>query len=173
MSAFDYISPKDADWRPAVNAFRWYHVNRFILHSPRWTDYSTSGPRLKWKRVRFNKVGVKSLPDDKMGLYSFIAEPQIAGHTSVGYLLYVGEAHGQSLRKRVTSYLYESEKEKPRIHVSEMLARFPNHLWLYFAVVDNVSTITTIEDQLLETFLPPFNVDFPATVRKLVKALFP
>jgi excinuclease UvrABC nuclease subunit len=108
-----------------------------------------------------------------MGLYSFFAEPQIAGHRFVRYLLYIGEAHGQSLRKRVTSYLYESQKQKPRVHVSEMLARFPNHLWLYFAVVDDVSTITSIEDQLLEAFLPPFNVDFPATVRRLVKAVFP
>lgn len=172
MSAFDYISPKDSDWRSAVDQFKWYRVDRFILHSERWTNYLTSGPKLIWKRVRFNKDGVNSLPNDKMGLYTFIAEPQVAGHPAVSYLLYVGEAHGQSLRKRVTSYLYESQKKKPRVHVSEMLARFPNHLWLYFSIVDDVSTIKRIEDQLLETFLPPFNEEYPATVKKLRKAAF-
>lgn len=172
MSAFDYISPKDADWRSAVDQFRWYRVDRFVLHSPRWASYMTSGPQLKWKRVRFSKTGVRSLPDDKMGLYTFIAEPQIAGHSAVRYLLYVGEAQDQSLRKRVTSYLYESAKEKPRVHVSEMLAKFPNHLWLYFAVVDDRSSIPKIEEQLLEAFLPPFNREWPATVRSLVKATF-
>ena len=101
-----------------------------------------------------------------------MAEPQIAGHASVRYLLYIGEAQGQSLRARVTSYLYESNKAKPRIHVSEMLAKFPDHLWVYYAIIDDTSDITEIENRLLETFLPPFNRDFPATVEKLVKATF-
>jgi hypothetical protein len=155
MTAFDFLSPKDADWRAAVDQFKWYRVERFILHAHRWKDYQASGPKLKWKRVRFDKKGVKRLPDDKGGLYSFIAEPRIAGHTAVRYLLYVGQAQGQSLRKRVTSYLYESQKEKPRVHVSEMLEKFTDHLWLYFAEVNDASTITNIENQLLAAFLPP------------------
>lgn len=172
MSAFDIISPKDARWRTTADEFRWYRVDRFILHPKRWKMYSTTGPALDWKKVRFDKAGVKAIPDDKMGLYTFFAEPDIAGHSSVRYLLLVGEAKDQSLRKRVTGYLYESNKAKPRIHVSEMLQKFGSHLWLYFAVVDDPTTITAIEDQLLQAFLPPFNRDFPATVASLVKATF-
>jgi hypothetical protein len=170
MTVFNSLSPKDADWRTAVDEFKWYRVDRFILHPSRWKDYMTSGPKLTWKRVRFTKQGVSKLPGNQQGLYTFIAEPQIAGHTCVRYLLYVGEAQGQSLRGRVTSYLYESQKAKPRIHISEMLQKFPDHLWLYFAVVKDVKTITKIEDQLLAAFLPPFNRDFPATVANFVKA---
>lgn len=172
MSAFDIISPKDARWRTAADEFKWYRVDRFILHPKRWKVYAPSGPTLSWTRVRFDKAGVKSMPDDKMGVYTFIAEPEIAGHSSVRYLLYVGEAKEQSLRKRVTSYLYESKKEKPRIHVSEMVLKFQSHLWIYFAVIDNVASIAQIEDQLLQAFLPPFNRDFPATVASLMKATF-
>ncbi len=172
MTAFDFVSPKDADWRSAVDQFKWYRVDRFILNPSRWRACSTLGTKLVWKRIRFHRQGVKRLPNDKMGLYSFIAEPQIAGHRSVRYLLYVGKAEDQSLRSRVTSYLYESQKAKPRIHISEMLQKFPEHLWLYFAVVDDVSIITGLEEQLLAAFLPPFNRDWPATVRNVMKAVF-
>lgn len=172
MSAFDFISPKDKDWKSAVDQFRWYRVDRFILHATRWADYITSGPKLTWNRIRFTKDEVKKLKDDKMGLYSFVAEPQIAGHSAIRYLLYVGKADGESIKKRVTSYFYQSQIAKPRIHVSEMLEKFTSHLYLYYAVVDNVTTITQVENKLLETFLPPFNRNFPATVRNLVKATF-
>src|SRR5205823_1799319 len=110
----------------------------------RWRACSTLGTKLVWKRVRFDKQGVKRLPNDKRGLYSFIAEPRIAGHGYVRYLLYIGKAQRQSLQARVTGYLYESQKAKPRIHISEMLQKFPEHLWLYFTVVDSVSIITQL-----------------------------
>jgi hypothetical protein len=168
---FDKLSPMDASWRGKVDAFGRYRIQRFILHPELWTACPQMTPPLKWTRIRFSKSAVTQLPNNKYGIYSFIAEPQIAGHNAVGYLLYLGKAQDQSLQARVSSYLYEANKAKPRIHISEMLDHCPDHLWLHYAEIADQKTIKKIEDALLEAFLPPFNRDFPATIRHMVKAV--
>jgi hypothetical protein len=108
MSVFDFLSPNDANWGTGVAELKRHRIDRFVLYPARWTACSSSGalPILKWKRVRFDAAGVKTLPDDKQGIYSFFAEPEIADHQAVRYLLYVGETHAQGLRTRVRSYLH-------------------------------------------------------------------
>lgn len=169
---FDKLSPKDAaKWRRGVNDFRQYQIQRFILHPGLWNACPKTLPVLKWVRIKFSKATVKSLPNNKYGIYSFIAEPQVAGHNAVGYLLYIGKAQDQSLQDRITSYLYEANKAKPRFHIAEMLDHCPDHLWLHYAEVADQKSIKTIEEALLEAFLPPFNRDFPATISHVVKAV--
>jgi excinuclease UvrABC nuclease subunit len=87
-------------------------------------------------------------------------------------LLYLGKAQDQSLRKRVASYLYEPKKAKARIHIVEMLEKFQTHLWIYYTVVADASKIADLEDRLLETFIPPYNREFPATISEAHKAAF-
>jgi hypothetical protein len=168
---FNKLSPKDATWRSKVDAFARYRIQKFILHPELWSACPTFSPKLQWIRVQFNKANVKTLPNNKYGLYSFIAEPEVADHKAVGYLFYIGKAQDQSLQKRVTSYLYEANKAKPRIPIVEMLSHCPQHLYLHYAVVANQSVIASIEAALLEAFLPPFNQDFPATINHMVKAV--
>ena len=141
-----------------------HRIDRFVLYPGRWTACSASGklPTLNWTRVKFDAAGVKTLPDDKQGVYSFFAEPEIADHQAVRYLLYVGETHAQDFRTRVRSYLNEKAKLKPRVHVVEMLERFPSHLWLYYSVVDK-KKVEMVEANCLPpsclrstgSFLPP------------------
>ena len=173
MSAFNYISPKDANWADRVAQSKRYRIDRFVLHPERWTACPVNGPlpKLKWKRVRFDAAGVATLPNNKQGIYSFFAEPEIAEHAAVRYLLYVGETHSQSLRERVRSYLTESSKQKPRVHIVEMIDRYPDHLWLYYAVVNNMQ-VEQVENELLAAYLPPFNREFPAVVADLVRGIF-
>ena len=169
---FDKLSPKDAaTWRRGVDEFGRYRIQRFILHPGLWNAFPPMAPSLTWTKIKFSNTTVRNLPNNKYGIYSFIAEPQIAGHNAIGYLLYVGKAQDQSLRDRVTSYLYESQKTKPRIHISEMLDHCPDHLWLHYAEIADQRSIKKIEDALLEAFLPPFNRDFPATISHMVRAV--
>lgn len=175
MSVFNIISPKDADWGDHVGRFKRFRIDRFILHPDQWASIPGSATlsKLTWNRVRFDTAGVNSLPDDKAGVYTIFAEPEIAKHSSVRYLLYVGETHGKStaLRSRVRSYLNEKTNSKPRVHIVEMIDRYPNHLWIYYAIVSR-KHVQKIEDDLLAAFLPPFNRKFPAIIKDMVKAVF-
>jgi hypothetical protein len=72
MSAFDFVSHLDADWKSAVAQFRWFRVDRFVLHPERWRHYDTaSGATMTWQSTRFDPAGVKQLPDDQNGIYIF------------------------------------------------------------------------------------------------------
>ena len=174
MSVFNFLSPKDADWGDRVGQFKRYRIDRFILNPEQWSSIPTSATisKLSWTRVRFDAAGVNSLPHDKAGVYTFFAEPEIANHSSVRYLLYVGETHGKStaLRARVRSYLTEKTSSNPRIHIVEMIDRYPNHLWIYYAIVSR-QFVQKIEDDLLAAYLPPFNRKFPAVIKNMVKAV--
>jgi hypothetical protein len=167
MSVFQTISPKD--WSDSAGEISLYVYKTFILYPKFWTAYPDRVPTLNWKKVRFNAQGVRQLPDDKKGIYSFVAEPQIARHHAIGYLLYIGETHKQTLRTRCTSYLYEVNKKKQRVHIAEMLSRWPDHLWLHYAVIDDHAKIVSLEEDLLAAFHPPFNDDFPASVTEVRK----
>src|SRR6266404_728393 len=110
MSVFAMISPKD--WRTSVRAVKDYEVKRLYLVPSQWSAYPNRLPSLTWQSVKFDATGVNTLPNKEGGVYSFVAEPRIAGHKSVGYLLYIGETHKQSLRARCTDYLAEINKPK-------------------------------------------------------------
>jgi hypothetical protein len=147
-------------------------VKRFLLNPLQWSAYPNRLPGMTWQCVKFDRDGVKRLPNKNGGVYSFVAEPRIAGHSAVAYLLYIGETHDQSLRARCASYLAEPTKPKPRVHIKEMLLKWPDHLWLYYAVVRGKTLIPQLEEDLIAAFLPPFNREFPATIKDLVRAVF-
>ena len=92
VPVFAAISPDDWDpvgWDDAVKLLKHYHIKMFILCPDYWNDYKNI--RLKWKRVKFDTKGVKKLPGDKQGLYSFLVQPNVGGHPAISYLLYIGE----------------------------------------------------------------------------------
>jgi hypothetical protein len=169
MPLFDDLSPKDSSWTQAVRHFGDYHIRNCFCNPILWTEYANLA--LTWRRVRFDGAGVRRLPNDKCGIYTFVAEPAVAGHSAVGYLLYVGETERQSLRERCSSYLNERGKAKGRIHICEMIRKWPDHLFLHYAIIDNKSLITKLEDDLIAAFLPPFNKEFPARIGRLIKAV--
>jgi len=172
------MSPKDweLERNDAVALLKHYHVKKFILCPTYWTDLPTA--TLNWKRVRFNAKGLKKLPDDKTGLYSFFAEPDVGGHKAIRYLLYLGQTTKQTLRKRCSQYLPESKREHGRVPIHSMIRKWPNHLWLHYAVVNDATTIKAIEESLLRSLIPPFNQEFTASIGKagslkeILKAVF-
>ncbi len=104
------------------NELREYVVNRFILYPKHWDDYSEPNA-LHWNRVKFDAAFASQVPNDQRGVYTFVAEPEIASHPCCSYLLYVGMVDTSNFRKRFLSYLGESTKPKPREHVLYMIDR--------------------------------------------------
>ena len=170
VSIFPTISPKDWDepaWEDAVSILKKYHVSKYILCPQHWSDYSNQ--LLRWRKVKFTQKGVLKLPGDKPGLYSFIVQPNVGGHKAVNYLLYIGETTKQSLRDRCSSYLTEPGKKKARVPIRSMVRKWPDHLWLYFVALNDVSKIKQLEEDLIKAYLPPFNQQFTALVGKAGK----
>jgi hypothetical protein len=153
------------------NEIREYIVNRFILYSKHWNDYSEPNA-LQWNRVKFDEAFAKLVPNDQRGVYTFVAEPGIASHPCCSYLLYVGMVETSDFRTRFHSYLREPHKRKPREHVLYMIERWKSHLWFYYSPLPSSVPPAEVEDRLLTAFLPPVNRDWPAEIRDVMKLVF-
>lgn len=160
-----------ANARKAALDIKDYRVLRFILYPPHWTAYPNK-PTLSWKRERFNKASINLIPDDKHGVYSFVAESQVANHPAASYLLYVGKAKDTSFRGRYRKYLRATTDWKDRPHIAEMVGKWTDHLWFYYAEVDDVTLIDDLEAELIIAFMPPQNRAFPAKITHIVRMVF-
>lgn len=153
------------------NEIREYVVNRFILYPKHWNGYSEPNA-LQWNRVKFDVSFASRVPNDLRGVYTFVAEPEIASHPCCSYLLYVGMVDTSNFRKRFLSYLGEPSKPKPREHVLYMIDRWKSHLWFYYSPLPSSVPAAEVEDRLLTAFLPPVNRVWPAEIRDVMKLVF-
>ena len=159
--------PSPAQWNLSD-----FHLKRMVLSPDHWRNYKTS-LTLKWERVQFSRENASQIPDDSVGVYTFLVQPGIAQHPECSYLLYVGKTE-RSFRSRYDSYLSDWKKgdRSTRPHVTEMLEKWQGFLWFSYAPITQANQIITVEDALLAAFLPPVNRDFPANVSTSVKRLF-
>jgi len=88
--------------------------------------------------------------------------------------MYVGKAEKQALRDRFSQYFSERDKGETsrRPHVTEMLLKWNEFLWFYYAEISDATKIKQVEEELLAAYLPPSNRTFPSKVRRAVAKLF-
>ena len=148
-----------------------YRVDRFILYPTHWQNYPNQ-VQLAWNKLKFTKQNLTNVPNNQSGVYSFVAEAGIANHPACSYLLYIGITEKQNFRKRYQQYLQEPQKRKPRMHIAKMINNWSGHLWFYYAQISQTNLISTIEDDLITAFTPPYNYEYPANIRSTMKLVF-
>lgn len=154
-----------------------FRMDRLILFPKYWNRYRNR-TRLRWRRVKFARQNTVRVPATSRGVYSFVAQPGIANHPATAYLLYIGMVAGtradgdRNFRERFQEYLREPSLPKARQHIVDMFLKWPDHLWFYYAPVDNRSAIRTLENDLLVAYLPPHNRAWPAVIRRVMRSLF-
>jgi len=145
-----------------------YRIERMILSPVSWKGFKTS-LTLNWTTVKYEKSQTHTLPNSQ-GVYTFIVKPGIANHPECSYLLYVGKTEKQTFRKRFSQYFIEEKKPKGRQHIKQMAKLWKNNLWYCYAPISNLSLIETVEDGLIEAFVPPLNRKYKGTLGKAIKA---
>ena len=146
--------------------------DELAAHSPpitmwpkKWKSYPN--PRvLSWKLVRLVNASRNSVPF-KSGIYSLLIRPDIAAHPSCSYLMYIGQT--VDLRTRFGNYLTSERKETGRAKLFRLLNRYDEYLWFCFCEVPEAD-LDTVEDALIEAYVPHANGDFPADMRPVVRA---
>lgn len=114
VRVFQAISPDDwdsVDWHDAVGLLKDFNIKKFILCPNHWREYKNLA--LRWQKVKFDADGVKKLPNDKQGVYSFLVQPNIGGHAAISYLLYIGETTKQTLRRGALPTLRSRKASTP------------------------------------------------------------
>ena len=143
----------------------------FVLRPSAWHSFG-SAVQFNSSKVKFDDPYINSVPDDEMGVYSFVVEPGIANHPACSYLVYIGMTGRQTFRDRYKQYLKEPYQPKARPRIIRMLTSFPDHLYFYYAPLPVGTDVTAVEDQLLEAYWPPVNKTFPAGVREINGGIF-
>lgn len=155
----------------SVDEAKKHVIQRVIFWPSRWEEFSPpKGITWEWNSVPFTKSSAISVPIKKYGLYTFILCPKIAAHPKNHFVLYVGKAEKVSLRKRFQHYLQEMKKIK-RPHICYALNKYNSYLEFCFITVSNQEDIGPGEDALLTALMPPFNEQFPASVRQVIRGL--
>jgi hypothetical protein len=147
-----------------------FHVKKVLLSPSQWARYSNT-VQLSWNFVKFEPTNLTLIPNN-YGVYSFVVDPGISQHPGTHYLLYLGRARGLTLRARYRDYIKEKSADKGRQAIQAMLNKWPDHLWFYYAEVEDIAVIDDLESELLKAYLPPFNHTFPAEVRRIIKGVF-
>lgn len=154
---YDLITIQTAD------ELRSFQVNNMILNPNLWRKYPDR-INLDWRKIQFGEAQRDCIPDSQCGVYSFVVMPGIARHVACAYLLYVGKTE-RSFRERYDEYLYGQKTGRIEAHKYEMLIKWREHLWFCYASITQVNIIKQMEDDLIAAYLPPYNKEFPASVR--------
>lgn len=132
--------------------------------------------REEWNEVKFLDENrqlssqLNNIPNDKGGLYIFIAKTDIIPASHI-YIMYIGRAkitQSQNLRKRCKEY---GNAKRPKI--KRMVQSWGEHLYIrYYPMIDN-NKIDDLEKELINNIIPPFNDEIPdKETRDKVKAFF-
>ena len=149
------------------------HVRKFLLYPKYWEDTNNHVSfDQSWRFIKFKASNLRKVPDSK-GVYCFVVKPKIPNFFETRYLFYAGQTTN-TLRDRYRNYIDEGlGKGKPRIKVYRMLNLYKNHIYFYYAVIDNDSHIKNSEDSLLNMFVPQVNVQIPnAKIKPELKYLY-
>lgn len=143
----------------------------FCLSPTQWQQ-SKAPSNLSWDRVSFKKSEAADVPRAR-GVYAFIVELYKKGLPSHGYIMYVGETghtSNETLRSRFLSYFGERQKQLRAIHYA--LLKYEKYLYFHFSeVTDRNRSLKELEQVLLDTFIPPYNMrDFSIEISRARKA---
>jgi excinuclease UvrABC nuclease subunit len=145
------------------------HV-RFMLSTILWNSFdsdvlSVVSHTKSWHEVKLlardgkRNSQLSTIPNNQGGIYLFLAKPNILPESHL-FLMYIGRAHisnNQNLRKRCSQY--PAEKTRPKI--KRMIEQWGQYLYIRYLPLDDNTIIDTVEKELINKILPPFNDEIP------------
>lgn len=134
-----------------------------------WSRYDHART-LSWTRVDFKTDNAPSVPPAP-GIYAFVLEHHVAKDLPAAFPMYVGKSDS-SIRERYQKYqgqAFRGIRGRPRL--DRLFLIWKDHLAFYYVTDLAGDSPTGLEEILINTVMPPMNVDdFRADVRRLVVA---
>ena len=158
MTESDSAYEIDMAWASQLRQQTW----SITLSPELWQSLILPQP-LNWHRTTFDDTQANQMPNDLIGVYAFVLEPNIA-NLSLAYLLYVGMTT-DSFRARFRKYKRHQQEERTnRQLVKLMLTTWPDRLAFYYAAIEDRDAVQPTEDALIAAFKPPVCRKYPARV---------
>jgi excinuclease UvrABC nuclease subunit len=139
------------------------HCCDFVLWPRQWRTYDGEHD---WTMYKLTRPGRGNIPDQP-GIYTLLIQPGIANHSACSYLMYVGQTN--SLYRRFGEYLSERKRETGRPKILRLLNKYSDNVWFCFTIAPE-DALDTIEENLINAYLPPANDQLPAEVSRVMRA---
>ena len=135
---------------------------RFTLSPDLWEDLNLPQP-LHWLRATFDDTLASQVPNDLIGIYAFVLEPDIV-NLQLAYLMYIGKTT-ESFRARFSKYKrHQLEERTNRYLVKLMLTTWPGRLVFYYMPMEDANAVQHTEDALIAALKPAVCLKYPARV---------
>ena len=152
------------DFDEQVDMMKAHEWDRVLMWPQLWSEFKTPLNHVwNWVSVPFEKSYSDAVPGDRHGVYTFAIAPGVAQHPLLYLVTYVGKADRMTLQARFLSYFYERPSIK-RPQIGRFLRRYDGFIMFSFCPVADVSTIYEIENQLINTLIPPLCRRYPDKV---------
>ncbi len=139
----------------------------FFLWPRQWQAYNLS-IQFNWRVVPFKESEAGNVPSEP-GIYAFLIQPRIADQLDASYLIYIGK-HETSLRKRFREYIKEAMSLVGRPKIVRFFQLYEGFLSFMYSVPEISDPLATVEDALLNAFIPPANDFYPSQIRRVMNA---
>ena len=149
------------------------YTRGFTLNPEHMSRANYTLPKLDWHSIKYkygSNEGIGLIPDDRRGIYAFVAQFPNEVFPPHGYVMYIGIAgknSDRSLRDRYRDYTRKGILKRERI--AYMLGTWQDILRFFYAPVDDdvsSESLQEIEIQLNTALMPPFSKqDLTADVR--------
>ena len=160
------------DFDQQVDVMSGHTWTRTVMWPQLWSEFKTPlHHEWNWNTVPFQRHCSDAVPDDRHGVYTFAIAPRVAQHPLLYLVTYVGKADCMTLQARFLSYFSEKKKLKERSQMNRFLRRYDGFIMFSFCPVADVSTISEIEDELINALIPPLCKQYPSKVSAKVRAL--
>ena len=135
------------------------HVWSICLWPAQW-ETCDQNLQLSWDSVVLNSTHSSKVPE-VTGLYSLVIQPGIANHLGCSYLMYLGKT--KNLRRRFGEYLTSERTKRPK--VLRLLEMYRGYIQFFYSKVDE-AILDSMEEQLINAFVPPCNSKFTGELRE-------
>ena len=143
-----------------------------FYHAPELWRKCALPVQLNWQSpIKFSRNNRQRVPTDQIGVYAFMLEPDAVKAPKSAYLLYIGKTcDKRGFRARYLRYLNGRERlARPKI--GEMLERWEEHIWFYYAPIDDAALIFQVEKALIDACIPPCNDQYGVLIRRARKRI--
>ena len=155
-----------------------YNVKKYVLNIKLWKNITAATKKhlnsVTYKKFPFNGNIQRHLSKSAKGIYFFTVEPDFQFPPTIVHLLYIGKVEKtDTFHHRFYDYVGAIGLKDKRRNIQLLTNLWPGKTWVYvFELALPDADIVTIEDNLLDSIVPPLNNRFKLKQAKNSRSIY-
>lgn len=155
-----------------------YNIKNYVLNINLWRKLSAQTQKhlkkVSPKKYPFDGNIQSSLSKTAKGIYIFAVEPDLKIIPEISHLLYIGKVEGSNnFHQRFYDYVGAIGHKDKRRNIQILTNLWPGKTWVYvYELTLTDKQIVEIEDNLLDSIVPPLNNKFKLKGAKKSRSIY-